>query len=116
MDGQLLICPETGNHIGTGADANRNFDGYGVYQDRTTNTQFARVMPGAVAFVMLPMTVHDSFSIDIALRHPSCTPEYISAALSIKARSSHKAGQQTTSLPKGWTHFYATLRKGDSPR
>jgi len=71
-------------------------------------------MRGAVASVISPMTTQDSFSIDIALRHPSCTPEHISDALSIKPRASRKAGHQIAGLPKSWTHFYATLQKGDS--
>ena len=43
-------------------------------------------------------------------------PEHISDALSIKPHASHKAGHQIASLPKRWTHFYATSQKGDSTR
>jgi len=60
------------------------------------------------------MTAKDSFSIDIALSHPSYTPEHISHALSIKPRASHKAGHEISNLRKSWTHFCATLQKGDS--
>jgi hypothetical protein len=60
------------------------------------------------------MTAKDSFSIDIALSHPSCTPEHISHALSIQPRASHKAGHEISNLRKSRTHFYATLQKGDS--
>ena len=61
------------------------------------------------------MTIYDSFCIDIALRHPSFPPEHISEALSITPRLSDNAGQHNNGLPKGWTHFYATLQEGNSP-
>jgi len=61
------------------------------------------------------MTANDSFSIDIALRHPSCTRERISKALSIKPRASHRGGSKIENRPKSWTHFFATLQKGDCP-
>jgi len=60
------------------------------------------------------MTAKDSFSVDIALSHPSYTPEHISHALSIKLRASYKAGHEMSNLRKSWTHFYATLQEGDS--
>jgi len=75
--------------------------------------QFGCVCLGT-ASMGLAMTANDSFTIDIALRHPSCTPEHISKALSVKPRASHNAGSKIESLPKGWTNFYATLQRGDS--
>jgi len=60
------------------------------------------------------MTTNDSFSIDIALRHASFTPEHISNALSITPRLSHDAGQHKKGLPKGWNWFYAILHDGNT--
>jgi hypothetical protein len=63
----------------------------------------------------LPMTTKDSFSIAIALRHPSYSPESISKFLSIPPFASHTSGYAFVGSRKRWTHFYATLQKGNSP-
>jgi hypothetical protein len=55
----------------------------------------------------------DPFSIDIVLRHPSCTPKSISKALSLKPKGSWAVGQKVTKTPVKWTFFYASLQKGD---
>jgi hypothetical protein len=60
------------------------------------------------------MTVSkDPFSIDIVLRHPSCTPQSISKALSLKPKGSWAVGQKVITVPLKWTFFYACLQKGD---
>jgi len=89
--------------------------GYGVNQELAKNAQFARDTLRAASSVILPMTTNDSFSIHIALRHPSFTPEHISKALSITPRWSENPGQHNKGLPKGWTHFYAALQEGNTP-
>jgi len=55
----------------------------------------------------------DHFSIKIALRHPSCSPESISKALSLKPELSHAVGVKLLKSPAKWTFFYACLQKGD---
>jgi hypothetical protein len=59
------------------------------------------------------METKDSFSIDVALRHPSHSPETISKALSLKPRASWSAGQSVGTLPAKWTFFHARLREGN---
>ena len=61
------------------------------------------------------MSTNDSFSIDIALRHPSLTLEHISNALAIAPRWSDNTGQHNKGLSKGRTRLYATLQEGNSP-
>jgi hypothetical protein len=55
----------------------------------------------------------DPFSIKIALRHPSYSPQRISEALSLRPEFSHAVGQIFLKAPARWTVFYATLQKGD---
>ncbi len=55
----------------------------------------------------------DPFSIDIVLRHPSCTPQSISKALSLKPKGSWAVGQRVIKVPAKWTFFYSCLQKGD---
>jgi hypothetical protein len=55
----------------------------------------------------------DPFSIDIVLRHPSCTPQSISKALSLKPKGSWAVGQKVVKAPAKWTFFHACLQKGD---
>jgi hypothetical protein len=62
------------------------------------------------------MAANNSFSIDIALHHPSCSPKYITTALSLKPLASLKVRERTKRLPRSRTHFYATLAKGDSQK
>jgi hypothetical protein len=60
------------------------------------------------------MTIsRDPFRIDIVLRHPSCTPQSISKALSLKPKGSWAVGQRVTKVPAKWAFFYACLQKGD---
>ncbi|HTW58506.1 MAG TPA: hypothetical protein VMD99_10260 [Terriglobales bacterium] len=58
-------------------------------------------------------TTKDPFSIKIALRHPSYSPQRISEALSLKPEWSHSAGQRFIKWRAKWTYFYACLEKGD---
>ena len=53
------------------------------------------------------------FSIKIALRHPSYSPESISKALSLKPELSHAVGHKVVKVPAKWTFFFACLHKGD---
>jgi hypothetical protein len=54
----------------------------------------------------------DFFSIDIVLHHPSCGPESISEALSIKAQSPRN-GSRLRKFRAKRTFFYACLQKGE---
>jgi hypothetical protein len=58
-------------------------------------------------------TTKNPFSIEIALRHPSYSPESISAALSVKPLGSHAVGDRFAGLRAGWTSFFACLQKGN---
>jgi hypothetical protein len=55
----------------------------------------------------------DFFSIDIVLHHPSCGPESISEALSIKPQGAHAMGQRLGKLRAKRTFFYACLQKSE---
>jgi hypothetical protein len=54
-----------------------------------------------------------AFSIDIVLRHPSCTPESISEALSIKPQGSYPIGQEIGKLRAKRSFFFARLQEGE---
>jgi hypothetical protein len=60
-------------------------------------------------------TFKDSFTIDIALRHPSYRPDEISKALSIEPQASWAAGHRLDKLRTQGTFFHACLQRGDSP-
>jgi hypothetical protein len=60
-------------------------------------------------------TFKDSFTIDIALRHPSYRPDEISKALSIEPQASWAAGHRLDKLCTQGTFFHACLQRGDSP-
>ena len=59
------------------------------------------------------MASRDPFSIDIVLRHPTCTPERISESLSLEPMRSWSVGQKVVTRPAKWTFFYARLRQGN---
>jgi hypothetical protein len=61
----------------------------------------------------IELMTKDPFSIDIVLRHPSYSPESISAALSLKPVSFWGVGQRLVETPAKWSYFFASLEKGD---
>ena len=57
-------------------------------------------------------TSKEPFSIDIVLRHPSHSPESISAALSLKPRASWPVDEDLGKVRAKWSFFYARLLEG----
>jgi hypothetical protein len=60
-------------------------------------------------------TSKDSFRIDIVLRHPSHSPESISAALSLKPEASWPVGESLGKFRAKWSFFYGRLLEGSVP-
>jgi len=54
----------------------------------------------------------DSFSVDILLRHPSHSPEIISAALSLRPKATWPVGENLGKVRAKWSFFYARLLEG----
>jgi hypothetical protein len=57
-------------------------------------------------------TSKDSFSIDLVLRHPTHSPESISAALSLRPKASWPVDENLGRVRAKWSLFYARLLEG----
>jgi hypothetical protein len=57
-------------------------------------------------------TSRDSFSVDIVLRHPTHSPESISAALLLRPQASWPVGEDLGRAHAKWSFFYGRLLDG----
>jgi len=54
----------------------------------------------------------DTFWLDISLRHPSCEPESITAALNLKPLSASRSGSKIGAATRRFTHWMCKFREG----
>ena len=54
----------------------------------------------------------DTFWLDFSLRHPSCEPESITAALNLKPLSASRSGSKVGAATRRFTHWMCKFREG----